>query len=167
MNSTEQLLRGFCGEIVFVKCCVAACGCVSRGVGAHSCVCVWFTHSTGLRRGHDERISPIEWHLFVYIPDMLQGDRETDTIILPGLSVHHSMPPAPHNLSTTSQIDRGWCSECRNYYRSKAIWLVESTMLGVFAQFKDVTSGSGELWWEFSPFYDILQTKWSIDRLKQ
>lgn len=110
-----------------MKCCVAACGCVSRGVGAHSCVFVWFTHSTGLRRGHDEHISPIVRHLFVYIPDMLQGDRETDTISLPGLSVHHSMPLANHNLSTSSQIDRGWCSECRNGCRSKAIRCVEST----------------------------------------
>lgn len=83
-------------------------GCVSRDVVAHSCVnvCAFvrFTHSTGLRRGHDENISTIVRYFFVYIPDVLPGDGATDTMSFPGLSVHHSMSPPHHKISTNSQI---------------------------------------------------------------
>lgn len=102
-TATEKILR-------WNSFCFVVCGCASRGVGAHSCVRLCDSHIPQTQGEVMMNIfSPVLWHLFVYIPDMLHGDRVTDTISLPGLSVHHSVPLAHLDLSTSSQIDRGQC----------------------------------------------------------
>lgn len=82
---------------------VCVCVCVwERGGQGGRCtflsVFVWFTHSTGLRKGHDEHISPTVRPWFVDIPDIRRGDWATDTISL--MSLHHGVIWVYCNLSS-------------------------------------------------------------------
>lgn len=81
------------------------CVCVFVGsMGGGGCRCtflsvfVWFTHSTGLRRGQDEHISPAVRPWCVDIPDICRGDWATDTTGL--TSLHHAVIWVYCNLSS-------------------------------------------------------------------